>query len=153
MTGELNNDIAICLVSGGLDSCVTAAIAKEHGKELAFLHLSYGQLTQAREKQAFDEIADALGVERRMAVSLEHLTKIGGSALTDSSIDVPDADLESDEIPNTYVPFRNANMLAVAASWAEVIGAGSIYFGAVAEDSSGCPDCRRDDARPPPAPP
>lgn len=133
---------AICLVSGGMDSCVTAAIAAKECDELAFLHISYGQRTEARERRAFNDIADHYGVEKRLDVSIEHLAKIGGSSLTDASIAVSEADLSSQEIPTSYVPFRNANMLAIAVSWAEVIGAGAIYIGAVAEDSSGYPDCR-----------
>ena len=134
--------IAIVLVSGGMDSCVTAAIAARDTEELAFLHVSYGQRTEARERKAFNDIADYFDVEKRLDVSIEHLAKIGGSSLTDESISVTEADLTSREIPTSYVPFRNANMLSIAASWAEVIGAQAIYIGAVAEDSSGYPDCR-----------
>ena len=134
--------IAIILVSGGMDSCVTAAVAAECFKELAFLHISYGQLTEARERKAFNEIADHYGVGKRLDVSIEYLAKIGGSSLTDASMKVAEADLASKEIPTSYVPFRNANMLAIATSWAEVLGADAIYIGAVAEDSSGYPDCR-----------
>jgi 7-cyano-7-deazaguanine synthase len=133
---------AIVLLSGGMDSCVTAAMARAEGQELAFLHVSYGQLTEERERRAFNDIADFYGVEKRLDVSIEHLAKIGGSSLTDSRIDVTEANLESKEIPTSYVPFRNANMLAIAVSWAEIIEAKAIYIGAVAEDSSGYPDCR-----------
>ena len=137
------SSLAVCLVSGGMDSCVTAAIAREENRELAFLHVSYGQLTEARERRAFEELADHYGVSRRLAVSLAHLARIGGSSLTDPSIPVAEADLSAaHEIPTSYVPFRNAHMLSVATSWAEVSGAESIYIGAVAEDSSGYPDCR-----------
>ena len=135
-------DRSIVLVSGGMDSCVTAAIAREESDVTAFLHISYGQRTEARERQAFNEIADHYGIEKRLDVSIEYLAKIGGSSLTDASIAVTEADLESKDIPTSYVPFRNANMLAIATSWAEAIGATSIYIGAVAEDSSGYPDCR-----------
>ena len=134
--------IAIILASGGMDSCVTAALAKRENDEIALLHVSYGQLTERRERKAFNEIADFYAVEKRLEVSIEYLAKIGGSSLTDAAIEVSEADLESDEIPTSYVPFRNANMLAIATSWAEVLGANSIYVGAVAEDSSGYPDCR-----------
>lgn len=134
--------LAICLISGGMDSCVTAAIAKQENAEIAFLHISYGQRTEQRERQAFNDIADFYAVEKRLDVSIEYLAKIGGSSLTDKNIAVTEADLESKEIPTSYVPFRNANMLAIATSWAEVTGADSIYVGAVAEDSSGYPDCR-----------
>ncbi len=133
---------AIVLVSGGMDSCVTAAIARAENQDLAFLHISYGQRTEARERKAFNDIAGHYGIERRMDVSIEYLAKIGGSSLTDVSMEVTDADLGSREVPTSYVPFRNANMLSIAVSWAEVIGAGSIYIGAVAEDSNGYPDCR-----------
>jgi 7-cyano-7-deazaguanine synthase len=133
---------AIVLVSGGMDSCVTAAIARARADELAFLHISYGQRTEARERKAFNDIADFYAVEKRLDVSIEHLAKIGGSSLTDVEMNVTEADLESKEIPTSYVPFRNANMLATAVSWAEVIGAAAIYIGAVTEDSSGYPDCR-----------
>ncbi len=125
-----------------MDSCVTAAIAAEESYEFAFLHVSYGQRTEARERWAFNDIADHYEVENRLDISIEHLAKIGGSSLTDSKMEVTEADLRSKEIPTSYVPFRNANMLAIAVSWAEVIGANAIYIGAVAEDSSGYPDCR-----------
>ena len=134
--------LAVCLVSGGMDSCVTAAIAAGENDELAFLHASYGQRTEARERRAFEELADHFDVARRLAASVEYLARIGGSSLTDPSIPVAPADLGSRSVPTSYVPFRNAHLLAFAASWAEVIGAGSIYIGAVAEDSSGYPDCR-----------
>lgn len=139
MTG---NNFSIVLVSGGMDSCVTAAIAELDSDSLAFLHVSYGQRTESRERQAFNEIADHFGVRDRLDVSVEYLAKIGGSSLTDTKMAVTEADLESNEIPTSYVPFRNANMLAIAVSWAEVIGAKAVYIGAVAEDSSGYPDCR-----------
>jgi len=136
------NNLSICLVSGGMDSCVTAAIGGRENAGLAFLHISYEQRTEERERKAFNDIADFYGVEQRLDVSIEHLAKIGGSSLTDKNIEVSEADLESKEIPTSYVPFRNANMLSIAVSWAEVIGANSIYIGAIAEDSSGYPDCR-----------
>jgi 7-cyano-7-deazaguanine synthase len=134
--------LAVCLVSGGLDSCVTAAIANDRHEELAFLHISYGQRTEARERRAFDEIAEYYAVAHRLVVSLEHLAQIGGSSLTDPRIAVTPADLANTAIPSSYVPFRNAHLLSVATSWAEVIVADAIYIGAVAEDSSGYPDCR-----------
>ncbi len=134
--------LAICLVSGGMDSCVTAAIAREENDELAFLHVSYGQRTEQREHEAFVALADHYDVKRRLVISLEHLARIGGSSLTDERMPVTKADLSSAGIPSSYVPFRNAHLLAVAASWGEVIKANAIYIGAVAEDSSGYPDCR-----------
>ena len=137
-----SSSLAVCLVSGGMDSCVTAAIAKEENDELAFLHVSYGQPTQARERQAFENLADHYDVKKRLAVSLDYLTSIGGSSLTDENIPVSEANLTTREIPTSYVPFRNSHLLSIATSWAEVIGAERIYIGAVAEDSSGYPDCR-----------
>jgi 7-cyano-7-deazaguanine synthase len=136
------SSLAVCLVSGGMDSCVTAAIAVQENDELAFLHVSYGQRTEARERRAFYELADHFNVVRRLAVSIEHLAKIGGSALTDPAIPVARANPGATEIPTSYVPFRNSHLLSIATSWAEVIGARFIYIGAVAEDSSGYPDCR-----------
>lgn len=137
-----NSELAVCLVSGGMDSCVTAAIAREENDELALLHISYGQRTEQRERRAFDEIADYYEIKLRLAVSIEHLSKIGGSSLTDYQIPVTTANLNSPGIPSSYVPFRNAHFLSIATSWAEVIQARRIYIGAVAEDSSGYPDCR-----------
>jgi len=140
---ETNNKrLAVCLVSGGMDSCVTAAIAHEENDELAFLHISYGQRTERRERQAFERIADHYGVGLRLVVSLEQLAAIGGSSLTDHTMAVTAPDLKAKEIPTSYVPFRNAHFLSTAVSWGEVIGCESIYIGAVAEDSSGYPDCR-----------
>jgi 7-cyano-7-deazaguanine synthase len=136
------SSLAVCLVSGGMDSCVTAAIAREENDELAFLHVSYGQRTELRERQAFEQLADYYGVDRRLAVTIEYLTQIGGSSLTDKIIPIAGADLTAPGIPTSYVPFRNAHLLSIAASWAEVIGGRAIYIGAVAEDSSGYPDCR-----------
>ncbi|CAN5650379.1 7-cyano-7-deazaguanine synthase QueC [soil metagenome] len=133
---------AIVLVSGGMDSCVTLAIAAADRDELALLHISYGQRTEARERRAFNELADHYSIAKRLDVSIEYLAKMGGSSLTDDALEVTEADLGSKKIPTSYVPFRNANMLSIATSWAEVIGATSIYIGAVAEDSSGYPDCR-----------
>ncbi len=134
--------LAICLVSGGMDSCVTAAIANEENDELAFLHVSYGQRTEKREREAFEALADHYNVKLRLVISLEHLAKIGGSSLTDDRIAVTAANLSAPGIPSSYVPFRNAHLLSAAVSWGEVINATAIYIGAVAEDSSGYPDCR-----------
>lgn len=134
--------LAVVLASGGMDSCVTAAIAAQDCDEIAMLHVSYGQRTEQRERQAFNDIADFYGVTRRLVTSIAHLAQIGGSSLTDKNIEVSRANLASTEIPTSYVPFRNAHLLSIATSWAEVIGANRIYIGAVAEDSSGYPDCR-----------
>jgi 7-cyano-7-deazaguanine synthase len=140
--GEAGSGMAVCLVSGGMDSCVTAAIAIEQADSVSFLHVSYGQRTEERERRAFEKIADHYHVEQRLIVSMQHLSVIGGSSLTDQNIPVAHADLRSQNIPTSYVPFRNTHLLAIATSWAEVIGAAWIYIGAVAEDSSGYPDCR-----------
>jgi 7-cyano-7-deazaguanine synthase len=140
---------AVVLVSGGMDSCVTAAIAKlQH--ELAFLHVNYGQRTERRELKAFYALADHYGVHQRLIADLTHLKSIGGSSLTDMSIEVTQADPKTlfhsakNDIPTSYVPFRNANILSSAVSWAEVVGAKHIFIGAVEEDSSGYPDCRKE---------
>ncbi|MDA3874286.1 MAG: 7-cyano-7-deazaguanine synthase QueC [Kiritimatiellae bacterium] len=133
--------LAVVLVSGGLDSCVTAAIAAQQ-YEPAFLHLNYGQRTEARERKAFLDLVQAYGVRHQLNVDVTHLARIGGSSLTDPAMEVTKADLGNREIPSSYVPFRNANILSVAVSWAEVIGAVKLFIGAVAEDSSGYPDCR-----------
>src|SRR5271168_410143 len=142
---------AVVLLSGGMDSCVCTAIARErHGVEnVALLHAGYGQRTQKRERRAFDAIADFYGVSQsqRLVVQLDHFRAIGGSALTDTKIAVPENELgaagpHGSAIPVTYVPFRNAHFLSVAVSWAEAMGANAVYIGAVAEDSSGYPDCR-----------
>ena len=128
-------------MSGGMDSCVTAAIASR-SYDIAALHVSYGQRTEERELQSFHALADHFGAFTRLAVKLDHLRAIGGSSLTDATMSIRQADLTSQEIPNTYVPFRNAHFLAIATSWAEVLGATKIFIGAVWEDSSGYPDCR-----------
>jgi len=132
---------AIVLLSGGMDSCVCAALAaRDH--EAAALHISYGQRTEARELQSFHAICDRLRIRTRMAVRNEVLKAIGGSALTDENIAVPESRTLGHGIPVTYVPFRNAHFLSAAVSWAEVLGATKIYIGAVEQDSSGYPDCR-----------
>jgi 7-cyano-7-deazaguanine synthase len=149
MTRNAQPGKAVVLLSGGMDSCVCTAIARErHGDDnIALVHAGYGQRTQSRERRAFDGIADFYGVRQRLVVQLDHFRAIGGSALTDAAIAVPEDGLgvegeHGSNIPVTYVPFRNAHFLSVAVSWAEAIGAGAIYIGAVAEDSSGYPDCR-----------
>jgi 7-cyano-7-deazaguanine synthase len=137
----MSRPLAVVCLSGGMDSCVTAAIAHET-HELALLHVNYGQRTERRELEAFRQIADFYHVEKRLVVTLEHLKSIGGSALTDPSISVPAGQVGREGIPPTYVPFRNATILSAAVSWAEVIGATAVFIGAVEEDSSGYPDCR-----------
>jgi 7-cyano-7-deazaguanine synthase len=140
-----NSIQTVVTLSGGMDSTVCASLAvREKGAEhVAALHVSYGQRTEAREQRAFTEICDRLGIRRRLIVRNQALSQIGGSALTDSSLAVPTAGSEiGSHVPITYVPFRNAHFLSVAVSWAEVVGARDIFIGAVAQDSSGYPDCR-----------
>lgn len=124
-----------------MDSCVCAALAGRDG-DAAALHVSYGQRTEERERKSFQRICDRLGIERRLIVRNDALKSIGGSALTDENIAVPESHQLGRDIPITYVPFRNAHFLAAAVSWAEVLGASKIYIGAVEQDSSGYPDCR-----------
>ncbi len=145
----MNKSRAVVLVSGGMDSCVTAAIANlEH--ELAFLHVNYGQRTEQRELKAFYALAEHYCIQHRLVADLTHLKSIGGSSLTDLHIKVTEANPETlfsskkSGIPTSYVPFRNANILSAAVSWAEVVGAKNIFIGAVEEDSSGYPDCRKE---------
>ena len=139
---------AVVLLSGGMDSCVCVAIAREkHGAgNVALLHAMYAQRTEQRERRAFDEIARFYAIRATLVVKLHHFQAIGGSALTDGRIAVPENRLDEaragSTIPVTYVPFRNAHFLSVGVSWAESMGAGALYIGAVAEDSSGYPDCR-----------
>jgi 7-cyano-7-deazaguanine synthase len=134
----------LVLLSGGMDSCVCAALAvRDFGAAaVAALHVSYGQRTEKREQQSFRDVCARLEIVQRMMLRNEALPTIGGSALTDTSIAVPETAEIADCIPVTYVPFRNAHFLAAAVSWAEVLGARSIYIGAVEQDSSGYPDCR-----------
>lgn len=132
---------AVVALSGGMDSCVTAAIAaKEYN--LALIHINYGQRTQSRELKSFNDIADYYNADKRLVIDLAHFARIGGSSLTDLNMKVEHANLASREIPNSYVPFRNANILCACVSWAEVIKAEAVFIGAVYEDASGYPDCR-----------
>jgi 7-cyano-7-deazaguanine synthase len=148
MTTSASRPRSIVSLSGGMDSCVTAAIASRDTDFFA-LHFSYGQRTEAREVAAARGIAPALGAKDFLHLRIDLFRKIGGSALTDAGIAVPDASAAfrergeiEPEIPVTYVPFRNAHFLSAAVSWAEVLGAERIYIGAVEQDSSGYPDCR-----------
>jgi 7-cyano-7-deazaguanine synthase len=132
---------AVVLLSGGMDSCVCAALAvRDH--DVAAVHVSYGQRTEERERKSFLAICERLGIESRLIARNDALRAIGGSALTDPNIAVPEGHAIGREIPVTYVPFRNAHFLSVAVSWAEVLGAEKVYIGAVEQDSSGYPDCR-----------
>jgi 7-cyano-7-deazaguanine synthase len=139
-----NKELAVCLVSGGMDSLVTAAIANTNHENLAFLHLNYGQRTEKRELESFRKIAAHYNVAESLQkiIDISFLKQIGGSSLTDDKIDVKKYQGESKDIPDSYVPFRNTHIISMAVSWAEVIGAKKIYIGAVYEDSSGYPDCR-----------
>lgn len=141
MTGHKPRSVV--LLSGGMDSCVCAALAARD-TEAAAMHISYGQRTEQRERWAFERICDCLGIRQRLALRNEGLGLIGGSALTDTTIAVPAAKDEIGQggVPVTYVPFRNAHFLAAAVSWAEVLDAARVYIGAVEQDSSGYPDCR-----------
>ena len=132
--------LAVILASGGMDSCVVTAWALERYR-LAMLHVNYGQRTEAKELACFRRQVEHFGAERSLAVDAPHLAQIGGSSLTDTRMNVPQDDAPG-EVPSTYVPFRNANLLAVAVSWAEVIGAGRIVIGAVEQDAPNYPDCR-----------
>lgn len=134
-------NIAVIAVSGGMDSCVTTAIANLE-YDIALVHINYGQRTEKRELKSFNDIADHYRVKDRLIIDYTHLAKIGGSSLTDKNIEVSKADLENKNIPSSYVPFRNANILAACVSWAEVLNASAVFIGAVYEDSSGYPDCR-----------
>lgn len=134
---------AVVLISGGMDSAVCAGIASQKAEKLYGLHINYGQKTEKKEQAAFNEICEHYNFCDRLEVNIKYLADIGGSSLTDSKIEVTKGNLDSKEIPNSYVPFRNANILAIATSWAEVINAGEIYIGAMEEDSSGYPDCRK----------
>ena len=135
--------LAVVCLSGGMDSAVTAALAAATF-DIAVLHANYGQRTEARELRAFELVADHLHVPkaRRLIVDFTSLRQIGGSSLTDASIPVRHGAPEEGVVPTSYVPFRNAHLLAAATSWAEVLGARAIYMGAVEADSSGYPDCR-----------
>jgi 7-cyano-7-deazaguanine synthase len=133
--------LAVACVSGGMDSAVTAALAaREH--RLAFLHARYGQRTEAKELVCFHALADHFAAERRLVVDFHDLRRIGGSSLTDPGLPVREGDPAEGVVPSSYVPFRNAHLLAAAVSWGEVIGARAVFLGAVWEDSSGYPDCR-----------
>ncbi len=133
---------AVLCLSGGMDSCVCAALAARDYDEVYAVHFRYGQRTEARELEAARAVAKALGVKEVMELRMDLFRRIGGSALTDSTIAVPEGGEIGGEVPVTYVPFRNAHFLSAAVSWAEVLGAERVVIGAVEQDSSGYPDCR-----------
>jgi 7-cyano-7-deazaguanine synthase len=134
-------NIAVVAVSGGLDSCVTAAFANEN-YELALAHFNYGQRTERRELKAFNDIAGYYNVEKKLIIDFQQFKSIGGSALTDENLKISKADLNNKNIPASYVPFRNANILSACVSWAEILNAKAVFIGAVYEDATGYPDCR-----------
>ena len=136
----MTKPLAVVLLSGGMDSCVVAAVAAQEFR-LALLHISYGQRTERKELECFHGIADALRPEHRLVLRFDHFKTIGGSSLTDRSMEVPSGEQLDGQIPSTYVPFRNAGFLSTAVSWGETIGAKAVFIGAVEEDSSGYPDC------------
>jgi len=135
--------IAVVTLSGGMDSCVTAAIARESHR-LALLHARYGQRTEMREEKAFRDIADHYGVGRKMrlVIPAPHFSFIKGSSLTDAGRMIPLSMPGKGEVPSTYVPFRNAFILSAAVSWAEALGARRVFTGITEADCSGYPDCR-----------
>ncbi len=141
-TNSSKKGLAVVVLSGGLDSCVTTAIANEE-YTIALLHIRYSQRTQAREYRSFYDIVNFYKVPkpRILVTELDCLKKIGGSSLTDSSISLEDSKA-NDNIPITYVPFRNTHLLSIAVSWAEVIKAEKVFMGAVEQDSPNYPDCR-----------
>ena len=139
---RVSANIGVVLISGGMDSLVTLCIAQKECDEVAVMHATYGQRTAVRERKAFEDICGHYGIARKQVVDMSHIAAFGGSSLTDDTAEIPSG-LPGGGIPSTYVPFRNANLLAAAVSWAEAIGADAVYIGAVEEDSSGYPDCRR----------
>ena len=138
----MKRKFAVVLVSGGMDSAVTCGIAQKT-YNLAFLHINYGQRTEIKELQSFHSLADFYKVKERLVVDFTHFEKIGGTSLIDRRIDIPEG-LSDKETPSTYVPFRNAQFLSVAVSWAEIIGASVVFSGVTEEDAAGYPDCRRE---------
>jgi 7-cyano-7-deazaguanine synthase len=133
---------AVILASGGMDSATAAAVAQDAGYELYMLHTSYGQQTESKEYECAQAQAEAFDAADFLHLTTDHLSKIGASSLTDDEMDVEEADLESDEIPSSYVPFRNANLLSMATSYAEANDCEAVFIGAHSEDFSGYPDCR-----------
>ena len=133
---------AVILVSGGMDSATAVAEARDRGYEPHFLHTSYGQETASKEMECARRLADEMDAADFLHVETEHLARIGASSLTDDEIEVEESDLESEEIPSSYVPFRNANLLSMAVSYAEATDCEAVFIGAHSEDFSGYPDCR-----------
>ncbi|MDJ1430640.1 7-cyano-7-deazaguanine synthase QueC [Halostagnicola sp. A-GB9-2] len=140
--GDRPRDRAVVLLSGGMDSATAAYEARERGYDIYALHTSYGQRTESRELECARQLASELAVEDFLRIETGHLAAIGASSLTDEEMAVEDADMESEEIPDTYVPFRNANLLSMAVSYAEANDCEAVFIGAHSEDFSGYPDCR-----------
>lgn len=140
MERDQEKPLAVVLLSGGMDSAVAASMTAVH-RRLACLHATYGQRTANRERVSFGALAHFFKAVDKQVADLSHLGRLGGSSLTDHSMDLPAADLQAASVPSSYVPFRNAHLLAMAVSWAEILGAEEIVIGAVEEDSSGYPDC------------
>ncbi|WP_435552482.1 7-cyano-7-deazaguanine synthase QueC [Natrinema sp. CGMCC1.2065] len=141
-TDEPSEKRAVVLLSGGMDSATAAAVARDRGYEIYALHTSYGQRTEDRELECARRLAEEFAAADFLRLETDHLAAIGASSLTDEEMAVEDADMESDEIPTSYVPFRNANLLAMAVSYAEANDCGAVFIGAHSEDFSGYPDCR-----------
>ncbi|WP_222919605.1 7-cyano-7-deazaguanine synthase QueC [Natrinema sp. SYSU A 869] len=141
-TDESMSERAVVLLSGGMDSATAAAEAREQGYEIYALHTTYGQRTADRELECACRLAEEFDAADFLQIETGHLSAIGDSSLTDEEMDVADADMESDEIPTSYVPFRNANLLAIAVSYAEANDCEAVFIGAHSEDFSGYPDCR-----------
>jgi 7-cyano-7-deazaguanine synthase len=138
---EKTKEKAICLVSGGMDSAVTLAIALA-SYDVHAMHVMYGQRTQERELKSFRSLVECYGIEKTMIISMDYIQRIGASSLTNRDIEIPKITQDPGVIPNTYVPFRNAQLLSAGVSWAEAVSASKVFIGAVEEDSSGYPDCR-----------
>lgn len=141
-TDEPTDKRAVVLLSGGMDSATAAYEAADRGYEIYALHTSYGQRTEDRELECARQIAEEVDARDFLRIETGHLAAIGASSLTDDEMAVEDADMESEEIPDTYVPFRNANLLAMAVSYAEANDCTAVFIGAHTEDFSGYPDCR-----------
>jgi len=132
---------ALCIMSGGMDSTLSAYMVKNAGYEIVAVHFNYNQRTQNKELQCFNAICEDLDVREKYILDLDFFKKLGASALTDETLEIPTTGVE-DGIPITYVPFRNGIFLSMAAAIAEKEGAELISIGVVEEDSSGYPDCR-----------
>lgn len=136
--------LALCVISGGMDSATSAAIAKKQGYEIIALHFDYSQRTQDKEKECFLQICEDLDVKKKLILNANFIAQIGGNSLTDKNLEIRKDGVVEGEIPNSYVPFRNGIFLSIAAAMAQKEGAEAIFIGVVEEDSSGYPDCSED---------